>query len=180
MYDHSFENYEALKKHLETQRSQVRQLYSDFGKAVFGYRIYDPDSGFDIDPPTPGSPPEAFAAFKEKRAAALPKSNLCVWMKFGRELSSSTVVKESLQELLDYLEANKEKELYKVRDDSSMFVVDYSAAGSGSSLIFALSPEAFQASSMANRRKFDSVPWPYVLGFERRPMPPFVPRPRPV
>jgi hypothetical protein len=165
-YEQIFPDVQSLKNHIDSIVGQKKTLYSDFGKAVFGYNVYDLDPEFDGVACTSSEDQRKLAKLRHSRPF---NGKIYVWEKFGKELTSETVLVSSVKELLDYWEANKANELYKIRDGRSISIVDYGKAAEGTSVIVSLTPEAFASKNLAEVIEFQAVTWMQTLGFINGP-----------
>lgn len=165
-YEQIFPDVQSLKNHIDSIVGQKKTLYSDFGKAVFGYNVYDLDPEFDSVVCTSAEDHRKLAGLRHSQPF---KGKIYVWEKFGKELTSETILVSSVKELLDYWETNKANELYRIRDGRSISIVDYGKAAEGTSVIISLTPEAFASKDFAEVVEFQAVTWMQTLGFINGP-----------
>jgi hypothetical protein len=163
-YEQIFPDLESLRIHVGSLNAQRTSLYSDFSKAVFGYIVHDESPEF-----------EALHLARQKDPTSRATSQLpidgkiYVWEKFGKELTSETILVSSIGELLSYEEANKAGELYRFSDKDNVSIIDYSKAAEGKSIIISLTPEAFASKDFREAINFPARSWFVTLGIIKEP-----------
>lgn len=155
-YEQIFPDHKALREHVETLRKQRTSLYSDYGKAVFGYKVHDLNPELN----------DVKYASRDLYLEAAVKVNsepfqgkIFVWMKFDKELTSETILVSSISDLLAYEKANEAGELYRFSDNRSISIIDYSKADEGKSTIVSLTPEAFASRDFRESINFPARDW---------------------
>lgn len=164
-YEQVFPNFKSLRDHVDTITGQKILPFSDFRKAVFGYKV------FDLNPELDG------VAFKsrEDHLKSIEMRNsqpfkIYAWKKFGEELVNETISVSSIEELLAYEETNKINELYRINDGRSISIIDYGKATDGISILVTLTQEAFVNRNFIEAVKFPAVTWMQTLGFIGNPL----------
>lgn len=160
-YEQIFPDHESLRTHINTLRKQRVSLYSDYGKAVFGYQVHD------INPELDDAKHMSCSTYLEiaARVNSEPfQGQIFVWMKFGKELTSETILVSSISDLLAYEEANKTGELYRFSDSCNVSIIDYSKAAEGKSVIVSLTPKAFASRDFRESVNFPAMDWLHTIG----------------
>lgn len=166
-YAQVFDSLDALREYLngalnssDVPAAYIRSLpYSDFGKAVFGSYLFSADSGLGpLDSASPG--------YRAALAAAMPSASLVVWMKFGRELTEVPTVFGTLAELNAV--ALVSPPLVTFRQAGIPAAVDYSAADSGVSRTYTVSPDGYKRTdrrlTSAAVSQYKGLDWQFLVG----------------
>jgi hypothetical protein len=164
-YEQVFPDFKSLRDHVDTITGQKVLPFSDFGKAVFGYKVFDLDPEF--DGVACKSREDHLRSIEIRNSRAF---KIYVWEKFGRELVSETISVSSIEELFSYEETNKANELYRINDGQSISIIDYGKATDGVSVLITLTQEAFVNRNLVEAIKFPAVTWMQTLGFIGNPL----------
>lgn len=165
-----FDSYGELKSAVEAlASSRIVLPYSDVGRAVFGYRVLDPDSGYEqAGLALPGLPEPVVAEIRARTEAALSRSELLLWRRFGSDLSTEFVDTSSLSEINSV--ARTPGVLAWSVPGGHKVAIDYSSAHQGRSRVVRISPEDYNLSpvedKVAAKRLYLGRPWPVLLGLE--------------
>ncbi len=171
-YTQVFDTVDALRSYLDDSLKSPQGVtpapapkfvrsspFADFGKAVFGYYLFPPESGLaDVDP--------AVSDYGAALAAALPSATLVVWMKFGRELVESQTVLQSLADLNAV--ALGDPPLVTYRAAGVPAAADYSGSANGMSRTYTVALEAFKRTDRSltapAMTQYRSLDWQFLVG----------------
>jgi hypothetical protein len=160
-YSQVFSTYEDYSAAIDAgAKDFVRAIpYVDFAKAVFGCRRIPASSGLgSLEPGTP----EYDAAL----AAALPTSELLVWMKFGRELTEVPTTFGTLAELNAVALVDPPLVTYRLSGIPS--AVDYKDAATGTSRTYTVDLTGYRKTprelTIAALSQYRALDWPFLVG----------------
>jgi len=160
-YSQVFDTIDALRRYLKDNGGKYAKSmpFADFGKAVFGYYLFSPESGI-------GSVDPGVSDYQAAVNEAMPTADLVVWMMFGRELREVPTTFRTLAELNAVALADPPLVTYRLSGIPS--AVDYGGAPDGISRTYTVDLTGYKKTDRslmgAAITQYRSLDWQFLVG----------------